>query len=172
MLLSNLIVSAKSLALLKTWTASLPMLGFIATDWLTGNVGLGVAVSAGFSVLTAIIVTWPKLIAARSAATVNATSAADIHSAAVVKRLGDIHEREIMFWKQAVQQCEKVTILTRATKHKVLSAYQASVYTIRDLEDTLKAHNVTVERYVPEKFADITGAEDDETIKMLFLDHK
>jgi hypothetical protein len=163
-------LSVKSLTLLKSWIATLPMLGFLATDWLTGNVGLGVAVSAGFSVLTAVIVTRPKIIAAKAAALVNTTNAADAHLAAVVKQLTDIHERSMSFWKAKCEQHEKTEILIRATKHKAFGAYQAATWVIRDMQEVLKTHGIQFTPFKPESFREITGHEDESMISILLKD--
>lgn len=160
----------KILAFAKPWVATIPILGFLATDWLTGNAGLGVLISAAFSVITAVIVTRPKLIAAKAAAMVNTTSAADMHFSSLLAQQNEIHKREIDFWKEKSRRHEKIEVLIRATKHKAFNAYQAATFYIRDAEDLLKANDISFTPFKFQALREITGEEDKKMIEMIFGD--
>ncbi len=151
---------------------ALPLAGFIATDYLTGNVGLGAAIAALCSCITAIFVTRPKVIAAKAAAMVAQTSSADQHIGLVVQRMNDIHKTEIDFWKERVARHEKADILIRATKHKLINCYTAAVLRIKDMEEVLKENGIPQVggKYVFTPILEITGEEDRKMIESIFSD--
>ncbi len=151
---------------------SLPLVGFFATDYLTGNVGLGAAIAALCSCATAIFVTRPKVIAAKAAAMVAQLSSSDLHNTQVFNRLIEIHKNEKDFLKERISRYEKSEILIRSTKHNLINAYAAANLRITLLEEILREHNVPLAmgKYIPESFHEITGEEDQKMIRTLFDD--
>ena len=163
----------KAVTLKAAGLITMPMGVFFATDFLTGNVGLGTLLAAICSCATAIFVTRPKVIAAKAAALVAQTASTDNHVSELVRRLNEIHKTEIDFWKDRVFRYEKSEILIRATKHKLINAYTAACAQITLLEEILRERGIPIEsgRYNPEPFSEITGEEDQKMIRSLFPEH-
>lgn len=159
---------AKQIGLAKALWIAGPMATFIGAEWFTGNVGIGLICSGFFSMITAIFVTRPRLIAAKAAAMVNTTAAQDGHLATILDRMQSLHQQEILFWKEAVKRQEKVEVLIRATKHKAFNAYNAAVLIIKMYEEQLRSTGVRVDPYKPATLREITGAEDRHMIESVF----
>lgn len=162
------IVYVKQVGLIKSLLVISPMAGFLGTDLLTGNVTLGLIVSGLFSMITAIFVTRPKVIAAKAAAMVNTTQSQDLHMATMFQRMNDIHKNELAFWQDTVHQQKKTEALIRVTKHNAFSAYQSCVWMIRDMQEQMKLGGMQPPPFAPKTFHEITGKEDAEMIRTLF----
>lgn len=159
---------AKHFGLTKLILVIGPMASFLGTEWITGNVGIGLICSGFFSTITAIWVSRSRIIAAKAAALVSTTQAQDVHMAGLLDRMQDLHQQEIAFWKDSVKRQEKIEVLIRATKHKAFNAYQAAILVIRAYEEELRAKGQRVDPYKPETLREITGAEDRHMIESLF----
>ncbi len=156
---------AKLLAVKGTFLAGLAagVLAFEFTTGGSGNIWIAIFVSAISSALVAWFAHRPKMIAALSDS--RTQSSADW--ARLVQQLNELHAFEIKSWKEKASEQKREIVFVRRSKHNAVDAYGAACLWIQDLEEKLREHSVSFNRFVPRSFSEIVGGEDSSMMDMI-----